>query len=186
MIVRKKYKLRHQLLGILLQKFDSFSEPNATRKLSVKAEDTAILIEDLAKQLNISIDELKTITPPLVRAEEIQVNDFGKGICVYPWNDAQTAYDERKYIEIGRKKFNDDIYDVVKWVLPIALIIVAIFTTCTNIQLNKDKSNMQPQIEQINRQITTLEQSVDSLHRTKIGHDSVSFQKKKASDSLIK
>ena len=177
MVASKKYKLRHKLLGILLKKFDSITVENSKHKRVARAEDAAILVEVLAKELNISVHELQTITPPLVRAEEIKVDDFGNGICVYAWTDSQTAYDENKYIEIGKKKFNDEIYDIVKWALPLALISVSIFTTCINIQLNKDKQDTQTQIEQINKQLDTLRELKKSEYQILVSSDSMVNQK---------
>lgn len=186
MYVRKKYRLRHELLGVLLRKHDSYCKENSITSHKVSAEYVSILLPDLAKELNISVEELKSITPPLVRADEIEVRDFGNGVAVFAWNDSQTAYDEKKYLEIGRKKFNDDIYDVVKWLMPLALMFITIYTIVKNQGIAEDSKENTKRIEQIDKRLTTLEQSDSTEHRTKKGHDSVSSGKMIVSDSVKK
>ena len=100
----------------------------------------------------------------------IKAENVGK--CLFPWNNAATSYYEKKYLIAGRKYFNDSIYDVVKWLLPIAIITVSLFTTFTNIQLSKDKLNMQQQIDKIKQELSNQKVLERIAPQTKIYHDS--------------
>ncbi len=173
MYIPKSYRLKHELLGLLLD-----SELIRNNQRTVKAEEIAVTIKDLAIKLKVSNEQFKYVTPELIRAEEIKCDDFGKGICLFPWNNASTSYYERKYLILGKKYFNDTIYDVVKWVLPIAIIIVSIFTTCTNIQLNKDRSSTQQQIKQVKQELDSLKELNHSVPQTKIYLDSLNEVKR--------
>lgn len=113
-------------------------------------------IDEVTNAMGVTFDELKAIKAPLVKAGEIKTQNFGYGLTIFAWNESRTAYDDKKYIELGRKKFNDDIYDVVKWFLPITLAIITIFTTCTTIRLNKDKQMLQQRIDKIESLLTPV------------------------------
>ena len=173
MYIPKRFKQKHLLLGILLD--NEFVRNN---QRTIMAESISITIKDLALRLNVTDEEFQYITPELIRAEEIKCDDFGEGICVFPWNNAATSYYEMKYHIAGRKYFNDSVYDVVKWLLPIAIIVVSIFTTCTNIQLSKDRLYMQRQIDKIKQEMGIQKKLKPILPQAKKHPDS-SFSLKK-------
>ncbi|MBC7629025.1 hypothetical protein, partial [Ferruginibacter sp.] len=156
MFIRRKYRLRHKLLRIILDKHDEIVGKSNFHKTTVNAENIAIPLPVLCVKMAISIEELKTITPPLIMAEEIKLEDFGKGIAVFAWINSQSVYDDEKYLEIGKKKFNDDIYDITKWTLPFIAVLFAAFTTLTNLSLHKD-------IDYTKQEIKVLKKELDSL-----------------------
>lgn len=168
MFVPKDDKLRHSILKELLDKAESVNGAK------VYADDTSITTIELAKKLNITVEKLHQVTSILLKDGVIEYNNFGNGECLFAWEHSGTAYYEKKYLRQGKKRVNDEISDVTKWVLPIVAIITSIITTFVNLSLSKDKLNMQ-------QEITGLRIKVDSLSTLK---DTVSpKQKNVISDS---
>lgn len=180
MLVPKDDILRHKILAILLKDAIESNEQVIT------VEQSAITTVELAKQLNVSPEKIRQVTSLMQKDGIVKYDDFGKGECLYTWEHSATALYEKTYLRNGRKRINDSLYDVVKWVLPIALIVVAIATTYINVQLNKDRLKIQPQIDSLKQELNTLKYQESKESRNAKYHDSLSCIGKIISDSSKK
>jgi hypothetical protein len=143
----KDSKLQHRILKIVLDKADSLGQSN------VKADKVAITLKGLAKHLKITEERLKEVIAPLVRAEEIQLNDYGNGKCVYAWNNTSIAYYEKKYLQSGKETSKRELEFIFKWIAPISLIL-GIFNSVQS--CNKTKSDKE-KIQVLQQKLNALE-----------------------------
>lgn len=150
MFYKFKYQLRHKLLGILLDE----TLKHKDKKL-ISIEERAIPLDRVCTLLGISYKKLKKVTPQLIFDKYIIFGLVNGKECLYSGDNIAYAHDSEKYLVEGRKKINDNIYDVVKWIVPICLLTITLHTSIKNYQISQEikqiKDSMQQQENRIQR-----------------------------------
>ncbi len=101
LFVPKNDRLRHKILGILL-KLSKEAEKENNNYINV--QESNITTKKLAKILKITEQQVRDITSPMQREQEIRYDDFGEGECLYAWKDCNAVYHEKKYLNLGRDR----------------------------------------------------------------------------------
>jgi hypothetical protein len=135
---------QHKLLKLLYNKYQS-SDHSINKIADVD-------FTTIYKQLGCTESQYLLISPKLISEEEVDYSGNGlfitaKGII---------SYSEKKYLKENRKIKNEYLYDVVKWLIPVMLFIIAVGTTYVNMRLANNTNNNQ-------EQLMTMQQKLDSL-----------------------
>ena len=147
MFIKKNFKARHQLLGILFE--HDIKQPH-TSDLKTKS----IHFNDIAAKLphydrHFLIDNLDFLRA----ADEIYCSmQFDNSVFAI-YSAGSHAYRDKKYIRDGYRDFFNYIYDIVKTVSVIVLLLITIWTFFKNIY--QTESNKQD-IEQLRKELQQI------------------------------
>jgi hypothetical protein len=142
MFVPKDDKLRYKILSVLVTPIESLSEKY------FQESKFAITTEDLAKRLNTIPVKIRRVTSIMQGCKEVRFDDFGNGECLVFGENSYPAYADEKYLKEGRKRINDNIYDIVKWLMPLTLCSIAVCSliyTITETRRNKQRIELMQQ-----------------------------------------
>lgn len=165
-----KYEQRHKILSMLYTQFIKYHNK--------KGLPLGVDFKEITNELKCTGNDLHIITASLFDNDEVGLySTLGvEGIYLKP--KGISAFSDKKHLKEPIKLRNDSIYDVVKWMLPIALIIVSITTTLINIQLNRDREKTQQQIKQITLELNNLRHLKTPLPDIKVYLDSTYLKAK--------
>lgn len=148
MFIKKNFKARHQLLGILFE--HDIKQEQHTSDLKAKS----IHFNDIAAKLpqydrHFLIDNLDYLRA----ADEIYCSmQFDNSVFAI-YSAGSHAYRDKKYIRDGFKDQLNYIYDIAKTFSIIVLLLIAIWTFIKNIyqtELNKqDIKQLQKELQQL-------------------------------------
>lgn len=147
MFVPNDDKLRHKILAAITHHLENSEERQ------FKLKDVAITTDDLAKKLKTTPIRIRSVTSKMQAIKEVEFDDFGKGEALVLSDNSYPAYADKKYLKEGRKRVNDNIYDIVKWLMPLTLCSIAVYSliyTITETKRNKQR------IEQMQKAIDIL------------------------------
>ena len=118
MRINKKYKTRHLILSTLFGKL-KYNDIH-----SFNLHDSATSVEQLATELNTTVEEILKAHHGLTKHIECDCLS-GKHIITLN-DDGIDAFIDEYWIREGQKDLNDKFYDRIKWIAPIAALIVTI------------------------------------------------------------
>lgn len=143
MFISKQDKLRHRILKKLVELHES------VKGYVVKAEDTAITTEGLAKLLNVSVDDIHRAGAVMVKSDEIMYDVSTDGEIIFAWNNAAIAYYDNKYIEQSRERNRKSI----AFYLSIFAILISVSNYINSCNV---KANNSTEIKGLQRQLNEL------------------------------
>ena len=156
MFITKTNKIRHQLLGILVK------ADTKTGNVDIKAN--SIHFDQICKQL-----------PKYDRAFVLDNLDFLQAnkliFCSMQFDkskfhilsEGNHAFNERKFLREGVKDQMNYLYDIVKNISVIVLLVIGVWTFFVNMNQTKKNSNT---IERQEKRIRTLEDSLGKWRTT--------------------
>ena len=168
MFIPKIYKLKHRLLGILLDKH------NASKNRVISLQERAIPVTDIAKMLNILFEELKYVTPDLIQEKIILFTRIMDENCLCSGEQIGTYYYNKRFLKEGRKYR----IDLIKNYLSITVSTIAIigFITATTTSLISLLNN-QKQIKELHKEVDSLKSQKNIGLPSKLYHDSLAVKK---------
>jgi hypothetical protein len=167
MFVPKKDRIRHNILIALNTK---------TNGQAYHVENISgawlMSIPELLNKANISDKEYRLVHSLMYDRKEIIITTKDNAEYIQIAQKGMTALNEKSYISDGIKKVNDSIYDTAKWMLPILLVFISLYTMVKNRQLTEDIQRTKQEIQQIQKGLDTLSKSKNIAPQTKIYPDS--------------
>jgi len=136
MLLKKKYCDRHRVLKALQEKQEEGWRPD-----SIGSEDIELSGSEIAELARLREKDVWAQIDFLAFEKEIVVhekNDFS--IYYFICQKGTVSYYDRKYIYTGRKELLNDIYDWMKTVSTIVLLIIATITFILNIISTKNNT----------------------------------------------
>jgi hypothetical protein len=147
----KKYIIRHKILTFLFSKIE-YDEVDAPKLSKTKTD-----LKEVAAVIGFTYAEVLNAHHGIPDSEAICV--CGDKHYMMLQRDGLDAVIEKRWMVAGRKKLYDGIYDLIKWIAPVCLLIITIFTTVRNVKLLNDNSNNKEEIEKLRIQLKAIEKS---------------------------
>jgi hypothetical protein len=168
MVVSKNDKLRHRILVALNTKTDgqAYGEYLHSKWLMSVADlcDVANITDaDYRRVISLMFDRDEIMIAPVNKVEQVRLKQAGL-----------TALNEKAYLREGRKKTNESIYDVSKWLVPAALAFVTIYTA---INSNLEGRRTREKIEKLQSEVNSLRAAPIPVTQPRIYHDSLASAK---------
>lgn len=146
-------RLRHKILYMLWEKKASIKG-----KSQVEAAEISINVNEIAKRLKVTSQKVRMVVSTLIIAEEAQYLEGAKGE-LFSWKMGFVSLSEKKYLKQGHKQTMDSIYDVTKWVVPLSLAFVTIYTT---IKVQNDNNRNKQMIDKLQSELNEFKKYSDT------------------------
>lgn len=153
--IDQKFTNRHKILKTLHQRKKEKWSPATTdvRDIGLSYYQLTTTPRHKGKQINKEIQYL--INEKEIIEEEIQYDDYY--YCIS--NSGTASYYDRKYITKGKKEYRENIYDILKNISTLLLLIMAVITFIGNwISNSKNKC----EIENIKTELKQIENSINA------------------------
>lgn len=148
MFIKRKYKVRHQILGALQGHYNKFNRPDDIDTSAIE-----LSWSELTAGAGLKDDQLLEHIDHLLINGEIYNNENNYNSSYLILQKGTTAFYDRKYIEIGNKEARDLLYDRIKIVSAIVLLVIAVFTFLRNVMAT-EKNTLE--IERLKNEVKTL------------------------------
>lgn len=147
LFIREKYVNRHLILKTLQKHYSEHDSPNATQI------DVSLSFSKLVEKSKLKESQIIEQLPYLQKEKEISDFDIDFSSFYIIEQEGRVAYYDKKHFSIGRKMFRDEIYDTVKTISAIILLIIGIITFIINFTETKDNKK---KIENIQKEIQSI------------------------------
>lgn len=125
----KKYKNRHTILGTLQNKYNQNYTPNI-----ISNKELSLNFNELVNQSKLTENEIIEQLDFLSQESEINVVEEENFNFYYIIRRTGSAsFHDKKYLNIRKKEFTNDIYDFLKITSTFILLLIAITTFTINI-----------------------------------------------------
>lgn len=142
--INKKFKNRHIILETLQRRYDQVYNPNMQQG---ELEMSFIQLVDRSK---LTEQEVIEQLDYLQLEDEISIDEIQFDYYYTLLNNGSKAFYDKKYLNIGKKEFLENIYDILKIVSTAILLTIALSTfiinTATTIKLTKEVSKLQSEV----------------------------------------
>lgn len=155
MCIPKYYKKQHELLGLLIDK----SRENA-KTGTFSATDIEIKKETLAETLRLTVDEFMGVTWPLVTNDDIKHQTTKDGTAYFIGNNGANSFYYKKYLVEGRKYAIEKVFDYLKVISGIVLLIIGIITFIVNTLYTY---NTQMRLQRVEQEIKANTDSIRAI-----------------------
>ncbi|MNP98420.1 hypothetical protein D3C85_110380 [compost metagenome] len=146
-LIRKKYINRHRILETLQSHYEEHWNPNCDEI------DISLSFTGLTKHSKLSEQEVREQLPYLKSEKEIDYFEIEySSYYIISDNGKVNLYDKKHYY-VGRKMFYEEIYDMVKNISAILLLIIAIITFANNLI---DTKNNKKELENLKTEIKNI------------------------------
>jgi len=152
MFINRKYSNRHRILGALQKKMNESYRPDA-----IDSNEFELSWNELAEASGLSDKQIQEQIDFLILAEEVKDNEVNFNSCYMIRRKGTTSFYDRKYLDIGRKEFKDNLYDVLKLLSGVVLLLIAVISFARNI-LVTEKNNRE--IEQLKNDVSVLKSQI--------------------------
>ena len=112
---------------------------------------------ELTEAAGLSDKQIQEQIDFLLLAEEINANEVNFNSCYMILQKGTTSFFDKKYLSIGRKEFKDDIYDVLKLLSGVVLLLIAVISFARNV-LVTERNNRE--IEQLKNEVRALKSQI--------------------------
>jgi hypothetical protein len=154
MVINKKFKIKHEILELLLNK----SQTRAHER------DFEIHTSEIFKQLKkYKEDEVWKGLAFLTNRTEIGCNEKGRDSNFYILAKGEISYFERTYLELGEEKWWTITFNKLKTISTFILLIFAVYTFIANLTITSRNSNQ-------------LEKTIDSIKEIKLELEKIKSQ----------
>lgn len=153
MAISKKYKTRHLILENLFNKL-KYNDAHFFNLL-----ESATSVEQLATELDETVEEILTAHHGLTK--HITCNcSSGKHIITLN-ADGIDAYIDEYWLREGQKDLNDKFYDRIKWIVPVAVLLV----TSISLGYNAYKtSNALSKVDNVKVEVEIVRRSIEIIN----------------------
>jgi hypothetical protein len=152
MFIKRKYTNRHRILEALQKKMNKSYRPDA-----IDNNEFELSWNELVKDSGLNEDEVLEQIDYLLTAEEVFNNEVDFSSFYLILQKGTTSFHDRKYINVGRKEFKDDLYDVLKICSGFILLLIATITFVRNIMVteknNKEIDSLKNELKAIKSQL---------------------------------
>jgi hypothetical protein len=148
-MVVKKDDYRHKILQILFRKTDNLKYHNTPFLES----QWHVTINEIAKELGVDNLDIKKLISVMFQKDEIGIGSDNQIEYLFIKQNGITAHNEEYYLNISFRRFNDRAYDITRWVIPLLLAIIAVYTLMVN-GCNEQKNSQA--IKQLNIKVDSL------------------------------
>jgi len=152
MFINRKYTNRHRILGALQKKMNE-----SYRSDVIDSSEFELSWNELAENSGLSDKQIQEQIDFLLLAEEINDNEVNFNSCYMIRQKGTTSFHDKKYLNTGRKEFKDDLYDVLKLLSGVVLLLIAVIGFARNI-LVTEKNNSE--IEQLKKEVLALKSQI--------------------------
>lgn len=157
MTLARDYILQHRLLKILLDKsLESVNNP-------VSINERSVTVKSIFKKLGINRNRLSYLSLEIENDGFIKKEKINGDFVFYSVDGISDAYWSKKYLIQGRKKLHDSIYDLTKWLLPIIVIMVSLYTIVASALFHLESDNLKQDILHLQQQADSMKQKVQTL-----------------------
>lgn len=125
-IIRKKHRVRHQILKTLQDHYLSKWSPD------LEEQDIALSISKLVDLSKLSENDVHEQLYYLKREKEINYLEINHSSFYIISEAGKVALYDKKHLYNGRKMLYDEVYDIVKNISAICLLIIAVTTFIDN------------------------------------------------------
>jgi len=149
MFINKKYRNRHLFLKTLQLYFEKNDRPDQHT-----FEEVSLTFSKLVELSNLTEKEIYEEMDYLEKEGEINIEQTEHFSTFYFISRNGTiAYYDKKYLNLGKKEFLNDTYDILKNISAIILLVIAVITFIINfLDTRKNKK----EIEQIKVKVEKL------------------------------
>lgn len=152
MFINRKYKNRHLFLKALQLYLEKNDRPDA-----YALEDFSLTFPKLVELSNLTEKEIYGQIDYLENEGEINIEHTEDYSAFYFISKNGTiAYYDKKYLNLGKKEFLNDLYDIIKNISAIILLVIAIISFIINFL---DTQKNKKEIEQIKVKVEKLSKS---------------------------
>ena len=141
LLVDNSYKIRHRILEVLYQDWETHNHEDNRRVGSVR----------IASDTNIPIAEIHRWQHLLVEKGEIIVSDNDGQSMMSIQQSGITAYVDKRYLKVGVKERWDRIFDWARILIPLSALILSIVNYYTNRNISSRVKTLETKIEQLKR-----------------------------------
>jgi hypothetical protein len=145
---------KHKLLEILA--IQNVNVQTGEAKVHV----LGISYDEIHKKLNVTHNQLLTLTSELFENKEIGYHNAHNFEGLYAETKGIAAYSTKKYLKLNRKIAIDNIKDIIQIVIPVISLIVAVFAITLKIESFNHKN--EERIENLEKRINSIEKSNSS------------------------
>jgi hypothetical protein len=125
-----KYTLRHKCLEILAAKayYAQFENPESKNDNPTKARFIEVPIKDIITTLSVSEYEFRLAINPVAYIKEATYTQgyFTGEECLLITDIGMVSFEGRKYIKQRKEVFNEGIFLITKWLIPLATFLTAL------------------------------------------------------------
>ena len=154
MFIKKKYSNRHQILKVLQEYFESKDRADLNDSKEVE-----LTFTEIVKKSNLSENEVRQQLDYLQKEDELCINNINFSTYYFILRNGTISYHDKKYLNIGKKEFFSNTYDIIKTLSAIILLIIAVVTFINN--LSETKTNKK-QIEILKTEINDMKYNLKS------------------------
>lgn len=145
----KKYKNRHTILETLQKKYTNNYTPNI-----ISNKELSLNFNELVKKSQLTEDEVIEQLDFLSQESEINVVEEENFDFYYIIKkNGSASFHDKKYLNLRKKEFTNDIYDFLKITSTFILLLIAITTFTINII---DTRNNKKEIEELKKEIRQI------------------------------
>ena len=161
MIRHKKYRNRHLILKILQDRRQEGEGPNM-----LDMSEIALTFAELVNECRLSESEVMKQIHYLKNEDEIIEDEILDDYYYFISQSGTASYYDQKYLTKGKKEFLENIYDFLKNLSMIILLLIAIITFAGNWISSKNNSS---EIGILKKEIKELKDSIN-INNEKIKH----------------
>jgi hypothetical protein len=144
--------LRHSILEILYRKTNNQQHQKSGRLVN----EWYVSVQDIAKELMTNRLHIRQLTSIMWTSQEIGIDSNENGEeFLYIRQAGIVAHNEQSYKKINFRKFGDKAYDITRWVIPIILAIIALYSAIKSSSLGH---NNRQEIQQLSKRLDSLSQ----------------------------
>jgi hypothetical protein len=121
--ISQKYKVRHQILQNLYEKLDT-----ASRDHKMDLSESTTTMRQLATALKINHQDVRKwhMSLHVPEDEHVECDCESKEFVMSITEAGMIAYLDDYWLREGEKDLNDRIYNVSRWALPLAALLISI------------------------------------------------------------
>ena len=159
-----KNRIRHKALGLLVNNLKTVKEKYGAAP-PIDIYHTYIPLKDALTIIKVDEHQFRTKCVKAVMDESMKYVDNYDGIeCIAIAKNTLLFYHEQKYLKDIWEVRNSNIYNISKWAIPIAAMIVSTYLALKSISNSNEVKNG---LKESNIKIGTLQTKVDSIIRRK-------------------
>lgn len=152
MYIKRKFINRHKILGALQTRMNESYRPDILDSAEIE-----LSWGELRDASGLTESEILEQIDFLLTSEEICNNEVNFSSSYLILQKGTTSFYDKKYLNIGKKEFKDDLYDILKLFSGFILLAIALITFARNIMITEKNSK---EIENLKNEIKILKISI--------------------------
>lgn len=153
--MHRKYKNRHKILKALQNKYAQDYRPDI-----VVINEIELTFTELVTSTNLTEQQVYEQIDFLIKEQEVSENEDNFSSNYRITKKGTVAYFDSKYLCLGRKEWRTNIYDWIKTISTIVLLLIAIFSFALNII---DARKNETEIDKIKIELQKMKDSLSTI-----------------------